>query len=275
MAKYLHIFNLGLIVTEQCNLNCGHCMRGCSSNSKMSDEVINATLDQISSIGSLSLSGGEPLFAVEQIDKIFKRIIQNRIYVKEINITTNGTIYSDEFMSIVNYMDEYLRATTKGAKNSFYIAVSNDIYHEQELKRLNLEKVYLENIKKYAQTKYFVGLQVLSMKPFSEGNASLLDKSLTVPLRPMKTYITYTNDGKKYDRDGICNIGSLVAVNVDGTVTECDASIINQRNKYNYGNVLDDSIEDIMLKKATLVLKPKRFEILVEKERKRFLTYNK
>lgn len=275
MAKYLSIFNLGLIITQNCNLRCQHCMRGDYNNQVMSEEVINATLDQISSVGCLSICGGEPLLAVDIIDKIFKKIIENRIIVDEINITTNGTIYSDNFISMVSYMDEYIHRYVKNNNSLVHIAISNDIYHTQEMERLNLTKSYLENIKKYMETKYFDGFQTLLNKPFSEGNAEHLNKSLTVPLRPMKTYITYSTDGINFDKDGICTIGSLVTVNVNGTITECDASIENQEQKYNYGNVLEDKIEDVFLKRATLVLKPKKFEKLVNKECKRFLTYNK
>ena len=275
MAKYLNIFNLGLIITENCNLRCGHCMRGHYSNSSMSDEVIDATLDQITSIGVLSICGGEPLLALDQMEKIFKRIKRNNIWVDEVNVTINGTIYSDRFLSLVSSMDGYLHVINNTKKQLFHITISNDQYHDQELERLHLKKLYLENIKKYAQTKYFNGLKLLSMKPFNEGNAAFLDESVTVPLRPMQTFITYTNDGKHYDENGICLIGSLVTVNVNGTVTECDASVLNQEIKYNYGNVTEESIEDIVLRNGTLVLKPRKFERLVEKERKRFLSYNK
>ena len=275
MAKYLHLFNLGLIITENCNLRCQHCMRGCYDNHSMSDEVINATLNQISSVGMLSICGGEPLLALDTIDKIFKKIVANKIIVDGINITTNGTIYSDRFISILNYMDEYLHLINHSQDNLIYVRVSNDKYHEQELERLNLQKTYLENIKKYMQCKYFDGLQLLTMQPFREGNATSISDSLTVPLRPMETFITYTNDGCTFNKDGICNIGSLVTVNVNGTITECDSSVENQETKYNYGNVLEDRIEDVFLNRATLVLKPKKFQKLVEKERKKFLTYDK
>ena len=42
--KKIYIQNLGMIVTEKCNLNCAHCLRGKCSDKVMSDEVIDATL---------------------------------------------------------------------------------------------------------------------------------------------------------------------------------------------------------------------------------------
>ena len=43
--KKIAVQNLCMIITEQCNLKCEHCLRGQCSNRVMSDEVIEATLD--------------------------------------------------------------------------------------------------------------------------------------------------------------------------------------------------------------------------------------
>ena len=49
----IYVENLAMIITEQCNLECEHCLRGQCSNRVMSDDVIEATLDQIVSIVNL------------------------------------------------------------------------------------------------------------------------------------------------------------------------------------------------------------------------------
>lgn len=41
--KKLAAANLGLIITEKCNLNCAHCLMGGCTKKVMSDEVIEAT----------------------------------------------------------------------------------------------------------------------------------------------------------------------------------------------------------------------------------------
>ena len=81
----LYIQNLGLIITEQCNLNCRHCLRGKCSNKVMSNEVIEATLSQISAIGVLHLEGGEPTLAIPTIEKILDYIIKNNILVDKVS----------------------------------------------------------------------------------------------------------------------------------------------------------------------------------------------
>ena len=77
----LYIQNLALIVTEQCNLNCAHCLRGGCSNKKMSDDVIEATLNQVAAIDTLHLCGGEPTLAINTIEKILTYITNNNIYI--------------------------------------------------------------------------------------------------------------------------------------------------------------------------------------------------
>ena len=87
----LRIQNLALIVTERCNLNCAHCLRGKCSNKVMSDEVIEKTLSQFSAIGNLAICGGEPTFAISQMEKIFSYIIDNKILVDQVTLVINGT----------------------------------------------------------------------------------------------------------------------------------------------------------------------------------------
>ena len=55
----LYVQNLGVIVTERCNLNCAHCLRGNCTNKVMSDEVIQVTLSQIVGIRALAICGVE------------------------------------------------------------------------------------------------------------------------------------------------------------------------------------------------------------------------
>ena len=132
--------------------------------------------------------------------------------------------------------------------------ISHDKSRYNEILSLKLEKEYLENIKKYSESKHCYGLQILSEKVFREGNAINLDLNYTIPFRPLETIMTYTSKNMPLDKkNGLCFIEPLVTVNIDGIVTECDDSIENQRTLYNYSNVLTNTIENIFIKKNTLV----------------------
>ena len=69
----IYVENLAMIITDRCNLDCAHCLRGCKRNIDMSDEIIEATLGQIRSIGNLAINGGEPALVIDKIEKLLNR----------------------------------------------------------------------------------------------------------------------------------------------------------------------------------------------------------
>lgn len=274
--KKIAVQNLAMIITNACNLNCGHCLRGTHCNSKMSDEVISATLDQTLIIGNLTICGGEPLLALDVLEKIFNYIIEHKIIVEEVSLVINGTIYSTEFLRLLKEIDDYISLNKKSEWN-VHFNISEDQYHRAERRRLDLERKYIENCLKYQESKYFNTFNTLDpkLKLFREGNAVNLDSSLTVPLKQTRYIISYASSPKKQDlENGLCNIGPLVTINPEGIMTECDGSEINQHTIYNYGNVLNTSIEYIALMYGKVV-KPSKWDKETKKAILKRLTYNK
>lgn len=272
--KKICVQNLAMILTNKCNLNCNHCLRGCKNDHCMSDDVINATLNQIKGISNLSICGGEPTLALDVLENLFNQIIKNNIYLEEVSCVINGTNYSEKFLELLESISEYVTFIKK--KNEVFFNISYDQYHIEEIKRLKLEKQFLENVKKYYQSKFFNELQKL-YNPilFREGNAENLENDKTVPLRPMKNYITYVGSFHRLDKlNGLCNIGPLVTINPDGIITECNASIAHQNSVYNYGNILNDSIEEIMTHNYEIV-SPHEWLKLTNKEVNKYLTYQR
>ena len=263
------IQNLAMIVTDYCNLNCEHCLRGCKSNKMMSKEVIEATFNQLSAIGNLVLCGGEPTLALDVIEKIFSYISNNKILVNQISTTINGTNFSLEFLGLLEDISNYI------PDNNVMFTISYDTYHQQELERLNMIKKYIENIKKYSKSKYFYGLRTLEpgLKLFREGNAENLNSDLTINLKPIDIVLTYVGKFSRFDKNGLCNIGPLMAVNTGGIITEENSSIEHQENLYNYGNVFNDSFEEIALKRGKII-KPKQWDRETSKIIKKYVTYN-
>ena len=275
----LRIQNLALIVTEKCNLNCAHCLRGGCSDKVMSDDVIKATLDQFEFIGNLTICGGEPTLSLDRIEKILEYISKNKIFVGEISFTINGTIYSTDFLKLLDDMEPYLEFD-KSLLSPVIFGISLDKFHHDEVCRLNMEQQWFENIKKYTESKHFYDFRKIERKLFREGNAVNLDPEITIPLRPMPIYMSYYKKGlfniPKFDMNGgNCFIGPLITVNVDGIVTECDASLEHQRTIYNYGNIFDNTIEEICLSRNPILEKPKTFEKKLNKTLDRYFSYDK
>lgn len=283
MARKMIVDVLGMIVTERCNLKCEHCLRGCRSNKVMSDDVIEATLSNFDYIETLSICGGEVTLALDVVEKIINYIIKHQILVGEITYTINGTIYSQRFLDLIDYSNGYL-ISDGNTKDRTSFAISWDGFHHKEIRRLGMEDKYLENVKQYSESPYYYGVRRLEQKLFREGRAELLPEDITVPLRPMEVYMTYYTKYKnklglirrKFDREnGNSLMGPIITVNTEGIVTECDASIEHQRTIYNYGNVLEESIEDIMIRKNAVIVKPNEINRKMLKELKRYTTYNK
>ena len=270
--KKCYIQNLALNVTDNCNLECSHCLRGDRCNKNISDDVIEATLSQVKGVGNLSITGGEPTLAIDRIEKIIDFIITNNIYIEEFTTTINGTIYSEKLLELLKVMDNYIN--DEEVLSMF--AISCDKFHLDEIERLGLLDKYRENLNKYHESKFFWGVRDIYVKLFREGRAENLDKSMTVPLKPMKTFITYAGKNRKYDREnGLCNIGPLITIGTNGNITECDSSIEHQNTIYNYGNVLNESIEENVLQRGILCTNPKKMEKLSNKVMKKYISYEK
>jgi len=261
----VYIQNFGMIITDTCNLNCAHCLRGEKCNNNMSESVIEATLSQTKAIGNLNLCGGEPTFALETIEAIFKYIIHNRILVNQISITINGTNYSPDFLALLHYISAYVPS------DQIRFKISCDLYHTQELKRLNMIDKYIENIKKYSESQYYNGLRYWDkrLKLYKEGNAENLNPNLTVALKPIDIVVSYVGKFSKF-----CNIGPLMSVNTTGIITEADASTKHQQTLYNYGNVFNNTLEEIALERGKIV-KPKQWYRETGKIIKKQMTYNR
>ena len=234
----INIQNLAMIITNKCNLECENCL--CKDNNlDMNNQVIEKTFQQINRINFLHIYGGEPVMALDTLESIFKCIIRNRVELRQVDITINGTKYDSEFLRLLDYINIYLIYTFHTADVSF--SILRDSEHKASLKKLGIYRETLEYIKKYMESKYFYEL---CKEP----------KIITRSENFSESYITYMNKLRMFDKkNGICNIGPLVTINPNGLITEADATLEEQETLYNYGDVNNESIESIMLRRSKVV----------------------
>lgn len=272
------IDNCGCMVTNKCNLNCAHCMRGCKNNNSMQQGVIEAFFKQVVYIGNLCLCGGEVTLATETIKRLFDYIEKKNILLGQVTTVINGTNYSEEFLQLLDEINQYIKTSFDHSEESCAtFTISDDEYHKSEIETLNLWKQYLENIQRYQQSIHFAGMQGLdpTLKLFREGNAESLDRSLTVPLKKINWYSTYIGQNNSFDeQNGILYVGPLVTFNTAGIITECDSSLEHMGNIYNYGSILTESLEEI-IKRKSKVLRPCQCFESWRKEIIRYQRYNK
>lgn len=259
--KKIYIGSLTLVVTENCNLNCSHCLRGNARNNEITEEVIAATLSQIKFINTLTISGGEITLALDKIVKIIDYIIKNEIIVRNIAFFTNGVCYNKSFLDILHWIDKELKQLKYGNTSTvFYL--SHDEYHLADISKKGLFLEYMTSIQSYEKDIHFINYKSPS-KLLREGRAELLDPSLSTPFKPAHLYMSYLIAYKKFFNThlefnqelGTCFINE-VAISTKGFVTESNASFEHMETIYNYGNVFDDTIENICLKRKPKIVHP-------------------
>ncbi len=87
---------IAIMITEQCNFHCGHCMINSTHNySCVSDKVLEKFrhMLEISNADQLYILGGEPFLHMEKLNKV---VTMAKPYCKEIMVFTNGTFLLDE-----------------------------------------------------------------------------------------------------------------------------------------------------------------------------------
>lgn len=127
---------LHLEITRNCTLHCEHCLRGDKECVNMSLDTLNNVFKDIEKIDTLLLTGGEPLIAINQLEKLVEIIKSKEIKIGTIRLITNGTIMSARVLRVLK---EFANIAI------FDIKVSDNIFHTLELERLGFTELRNKN----------------------------------------------------------------------------------------------------------------------------------
>lgn len=113
---------LTLVPTEWCNLRCPYCFEKNKEAKYMDDKVIDRLIDFVKAHKAPTYSiywyGGEPLLAIDQIEKILDRL--NDLPDKKRtghSIVTNGTLLNDRVLEVFKkYPLDHIQITFDGVK---------------------------------------------------------------------------------------------------------------------------------------------------------------
>jgi radical SAM protein with 4Fe4S-binding SPASM domain len=113
-----------LIITRQCNFQCGHCMFSCTFSGKhMEKEVFKKALVYIGIAKSVNFLGGEPTLHPD-----FKGfILRTADKADNIRLVTNGSWFSDS-KDIVNAIQQ-ADFLVKEKQGHLIVRISNDLWH--------------------------------------------------------------------------------------------------------------------------------------------------
>lgn len=248
--------NIAFEITRKCNMKCQHCMRGDAQNHTISKEVIDKTLDEISVIGNMLLTGGEPFLEPEMIDYICEGIIKRKIPIMSVNVVTNGTIknksIAESFNKLTKYIAEYCANGNnwdrKQLRTIGKITVSCDKYHS-EVDIMETLKFYRECLNEHT----IITKETPPKKDEVErilylGNAT---KNSLKPNQEYRYTITPYRVSFLKDEEGkSVAIDTMIQIGYDGKILIGEDSSYEQQDKNNYGNILDKPISVLLAEGA-------------------------
>lgn len=121
--------DLVIEVTRKCNLDCDHCLRGCSQNMDIKKEYIDELFNQLNKAGinflNLILTGGEPSLNIPMINYIIEKLENSNTVLSTFYIATNG-INNNNIDFIIPCMKLYNLADDKDLCS---VQTSSDIQH--------------------------------------------------------------------------------------------------------------------------------------------------
>lgn len=239
----MHIDNLILEITRRCNMKCGHCLRGPSQRLDMSVETITALFNQVDSIFSLTLTGGEPSLKPEIISRIASEIRCRGIDMNYFYIVTNAhsTYKRIEFLDALRELQ-----WQADEPESCSLEVSQDQYHKYEhqpnLKYYNdmrFDEFYME----YVEPPEYIHLQARKypiQELIDDGFAKNVSSKKRPEKNPRKWIVSYDEDGMNVSSERYCYISA------NGNVTSAANMSYKRFDELCLGNIHETPLQYII-----------------------------
>lgn len=226
--KY-YIENLAIEVTRKCNMNCAHCLRGNAQNMNIDTDYIDRLLEDVSGIGNVTFTGGEPSLNVQAIEYTLKKCEELGIPVCSFYIVTNGK--ENALPLALACLKWY--AYCEDDEEMCGLAMSRDKFHDNV--GVNNESI-LRGLKFFREDKFtdFNRVNIIN-----EGRAAELSGYYKVLAEDRHEEFSYDWNG-----DTIY-IETMVYLSANGEIrTDCDIAYDNE--DYTIGNVGENSFNYIM-----------------------------
>ena len=103
----LDVQDLLLEVTRKCNMKCAHCLRGDGDETSMNDNLLRNIFRNITQVGTLTFSGGEPSLVPEVLTSALRIAKRYKIEINQVYVVTNGRDISNKFIGACNGWHRY------------------------------------------------------------------------------------------------------------------------------------------------------------------------
>ena len=142
----MNIEQLHLEVTRNCTLECEHCLRGDRQRINMDPIILDNIFKDIKYVDQLLLTGGEPLIAIQALERLVEILNLKRVKINKILLITNGTVLSDRVLKVLYNLQ----------KNSYLVLkLSTDIFHYLELEKKGLLDTRNKNLEQLHKEKFY------------------------------------------------------------------------------------------------------------------------
>jgi hypothetical protein len=245
---------LSFEATRRCPLKCGHCYHGNAQPVDIGEDTINITLEYLHNIKYIAAHGGEvgmnPLF----FEQLLKALIVNKTEFEYFGFVTSGAMGFDKEIYGAPLKHIWKLARPKGKLRLFGrgegigIAVSNDEYHDAELRKIGLTREDITRAAKKAR-RQFAPVKFLIRENENQDKLYNAGRARDLANRP---WVKYVSDAPNpcltfvYEKGKPLKLLSSFNVDAKGNVYG-RAEDYESVERNNFGNVHKKPIPDILI----------------------------
>lgn len=242
---------LAVELSRRCNLKCIHCGRGDAQDVTITQEIIDAIIENVDQCPQWELLGGEPLLAMDMLEYLIERLIHSDVGAKHFSLTTNGTILDPDLIPLLARFSEsgddrsaYIRISDDPFHNVEQSKMAHDFYSEQASRYKNIKVgfVFREEFKEIQKREYFLNYQMpFQIAGRAWDNVEAVAKLSEYGIQPAQT----KNHRIRIDEK---TAKCLLAIWANGNVGFAEMQDYNTMDRLAIGNILDSSMYDMITK---------------------------
>lgn len=162
--------NVEFTTTNLCNMRCSHCAVGYTLQTRDPDplpmSLITQRLDEIPTLRTISITGGEPMFSKKSIREVVKPLLkyaeQRGVYVQ---LNSNLTLPLDRYLDIAEYIDVLHISHNWGTIDTFTEVGFGAMDKQPPLKaKLKLYEQMISNAQNLSRQGMFVSAETMLNK---------------------------------------------------------------------------------------------------------------
>lgn len=239
----LYYSRLQIELTRRCNQACLHCCRGDAQDVDITKEIIDAFFQKndISHIGTLLFSGGEPTLNGKMLEYFVDKIIDSGILVDRFLFGINGLSYSEELVRGLNKLREYILLKREYETDyAGFLMISQDQFHKEADKDVIAKLSHLP----YLSPVIRCDMEKENILPYGRA----YENGLSNQEPDLNELINYQKNYKIKEYEGVTYLViSYQYISANGNVVNDGVQSFDLMDDCALGNVQSKSIEEIYL----------------------------